>query len=325
MKAIVQDVYGSADSLHYTDIDMPQIGVDDVLVRVRAAGVDPGVWHMMTGRPYPVRLLGAGVRHPKVPVRGRDLSGVVQAVGAAVTRLRPGMAVYGATRHGSFAEYTVSRESELFRKPHNLSFAQAAAVPVSGMTALQGVRDVGHVQPGHHVLITGAGGGVGCYAVQLARTFGAHVTGVCSTPKIELVRSLGAQDVIDHAREQVDARGPRFDLILDTAGRCPLSVLRRALTPHGTLAIVGSEGGDSWLGGLGPHNLHAPLHSAFSHQRIRTVVAKQRFEDLEDLTDLIEDGRLIPVIDRTYPLPDAADAIRYLAQGHPAGKIIITM
>ena len=324
MKAIVQDGYGSADALQYADIEMPQIGIEDVLVQVRAAGVDPGVWQLMTGRPYPVRLFRGGVRQPKVPVRGRDLSGVVQAVGAAVTRLRPGMEVYGVTRHGSFAEYAVSCESELFRKPHNLSFAQAAAVPVSGMTALQGLRDVGHVQPGQHVLITGAGGGVGSYAVQLARTFGAHVTAVCSTSKTELARSLGAEDVIDHTRDQVDARGPRFDLILDTVGRQPVPGLRRALTPHGTLANVGSEGGDSWLGGFGPHNLRASYRSAFSQQRLRIVVAKQRFEDLEFLTDLIEVGRLMPVIDRIYPLPEAADAIRYLAQGHTAGKVVVT-
>jgi len=321
MKAIVQDGYGSADALHYADIDVPEIGVEDVLVRVRAAGVDPGVWHMMTGRPYPLRLFGRGVRHPKVPVRGRDLSGVVQAVGAAVTRLRPGMAVYGVTRHGSFAEYAVSCESELFRKPDELSFAQAAAVPVSGVTALQGLRDVGHVQRGQQVLIIGAGGGVGCYAVQLARTFGAHVTAVCSTSKTELVRSLGAEDVIDYTREQVDARGPRFDLILDTVGRQPVPVLRRVLTRHGTLAIVG----DSWLGGFGPHNLLASYRSAFSQQRLRIVVAKQRFEDLEFLTDLIEVGRLVPVIDRIYPLLEAADAIRYLAQGNVAGNVVVSM
>jgi len=325
MKAIVQDVYGTADALHYADIDMPQIGVDDVLVRVRAAGVDPGVWHTMTSRPYPIRLFGRGVRHPKVPVRGRDLSGVVQAVGAAVTRLRPGMAVYGVTRHGSFAEYAVSRESELFRKPDKLSFAQAAAVPASGMTALQALRDVGHVQPGHHVLITGAANDVGSYAVQLARNFGAHVTAACSTSKTELVRSLGAQDAIDHTREQIDARGPRFDLIVDTAGRQPVPVLRRALNPHGTLAVVGSECGDSWLGGFGPHNLLASCRSPFSQQRLRIVVAKQRFEDLEFLTDLIEVGKLMPVIDRIYQLPEAADAVRYLAQGHAAGKVVVTM
>ena len=258
-------------------------------------------------------------------MRGRDLSGVVLSVGSAVTRLRVGMEVYGVTRLGSFAEYALSHEDELDRKPRNLSFEQAAAVPVSAMAALRGLRDVGDLQPGQHVLVIGASGGVGCYAVQLARTFGAHVTGVCSTSKTDLVRSLGAEDVIDYTREQVDTRGPRFDLILDTAGRRPLSVLCRALTPSGTLVIVGGEGGDPWLGGFGPQILGAPLRSALSRQRLRVVVAKQRFEDLQYLTELIEAGKLTPVIDRTYPLPHASDAIRYLARGHPAGKIVVTV
>jgi len=243
MKAIVQDVYGSAGTLRFGDIDMPVIGDGEVLVRVRAAGVDPGVWHLMTGRPYLVRLMGMGVRRPKVPVRGRDLSGVVEAAGSRVTRFGPGDEVYGVTTAGSFAEYARSRESHLARKPANLSFEQAAAVPVSGMTALQGLRDVGRVQPGQRVLVIGAAGGVGSFAVQLAHAFGARVTGMCSTAKIDLVRSIGADDVIDYTREEVDARGPQFDLILDTAGRRPVPVLRRALTPHGTLAIVGGEGG----------------------------------------------------------------------------------
>ena len=325
MKAIVQDVYGSPGALRYDEVEMPVIGVEDVLVRVRAAGVAPGVSHLMTGRPYLMRLMGTGVRYPKVRVRGRALAGVVQAVGCAVTRFRPGMEVYGVTRLGSFAEYAVAREGELARKPRNLSFEQAAAVPVSGTTALQGLRDVGHVQPGQQVLIIGAAGGVGCFAVQLARTFGAHVTGVCSTAEADLVRSLGAEDIIDYTREDVDVRGPKFDLILDTAGRRPLSVLRRALTAHGTLAIVGGEGGDRWLGGFDRQVLRAPLESALSGQRLRAVVAKDRADDLLYLAELIEDGELTPVINRTYVLRDAPDAIRYLAQGHRAGKIVVTV
>jgi NADPH:quinone reductase-like Zn-dependent oxidoreductase len=247
MKAIVQDVYGSVDRLRFGDVEKPVIGDGEVLVRVRAAGVDPGVWHLMTGRPYLLRLMGVGVRRPKVPVRGRDLSGVVEAVGGRVTRFRAGDEVYGVTTVGSFAEFARSRESDLARKPATLSFEQAAAVPVSGMTALQGLRDVGGVQPGQHVLVIGAAGGVGSFAVQLAHTFGARVTGMCSTAKTDLVRSIGAEDVMDYTREEVDARGAQFDLILDTAGRRPLSLLRRALKPHGTLAIVGGEGGDRWL------------------------------------------------------------------------------
>jgi NADPH:quinone reductase-like Zn-dependent oxidoreductase len=325
MKAIVQDVYGSADTLRLEDIEVPVIGDDEVLVRVRAAGVDPGVWHLMTGRPYLVRVMGMGVRRPKVPVRGRDLSGVVEAVGSRVTRFRPSDAVYGVSTVGSFAEYARSRERDLARKPANLSFAQAAAVPVSGMTALQGLRDVGRVQPRQHVLVIGAAGGVGSFAVQLAHTFGAHVTGMCSTAKMDLVRSIGADDVIDYTRDEVDTRGPQFDLILDTAGRRPLSVLRRALTPHGVLAIVGGEGGDRWLGGFDRQILRAPVRSAFSSQRLRAVVARERTADLEYLTTLIEEGQVTPVIDRTFPLPEAPEAIRYLAQGHPAGKIVVTV
>jgi len=325
VKVIVQDVYGSPGALRYDEVEMPVIGVEDVLVRVRAAGVDPGVSHLMTGRPYLMRLMGTGVRYPKVRVRGRALAGVVQAVGCGVTRFRAGVEVYGVTRLGSFAEYAVAREGELARKPRGLSFEQAAAVPVSGTTALQGLRDVGHVQPGQQVLIIGAAGGVGCFAVQLARTFGAHVTGVCSTAEADLVRSLGAEDIIDYTREDVDVHGPKFDLILDTAGRRPLSVLRRALTAHGTLAIVGGEGGDRWFGGFDRQVLWAPLESALSGQRLRAVAVKDRADDLLYLAELIEDGKLTPVINRTYVLRDAPDAIRYLAQGHRAGKIVVTV
>ena len=323
MKAVVQDVYGSADTLRFEDIEMPVIGDDEVLVRVRAAGVDPGVWHLMTGRPYLVRVMGMGVRRPKVPVKGRDLAGVVEAVGSRVTRFGPGEEVYGVSIFGSFAEYARSRERDLARKPANLSFEQAAAVPVSGMTALQGLREVGRVQPGQQVLVIGAAGGVGSFAVQLAHAFGAHVTGMCSTAKTDLVRSIGAEDVIDYTREEVDARGPQFDLILDTAGRRPLSLLRRALTPHGTLAIVGGEGGGRWLGGFDRQILRAPVRSAFSGQRLRAVVSKERTEDLEYLTTLIEEGKITPVIDRTFPLREVPEAIRYLARGHPGGKIVV--
>ena len=325
MKAIVQDVYGSADTLRFEDIDAPVIGDDEVLVRVRAAGVDPGVWHLMTGRPYLVRVMGMGLRRPKVEVKGRDLAGVVEAVGARVTRFRPGDEVYGVTPNGSFAEYARSGEGDLARKPANLTFEQAAAVPVSGITALQGLRDVGGVQPGHQVLVIGAAGGVGSFAVQLARAFGARVTGVCSAGKADLVRSIGADDVIDYTREEVDARGPVFDVILDTGGRRPLSVLRRALTPHGTLAIVGGEGGGRWLGGFGRQILWAPILSGFTGRKLRPVVAKERLKDLEYLTTLIEQDEITPITDRTFPLSEAPAAIRYLAEDHPGGKVVVTV
>ena len=318
-------VYGSADTLRFEDIAMPVIGDDEVLVRVRAAGVDPGVWHLMTGRPYLVRMTGMGVRRPKVPVKGRDLAGIVEAVGSRVTRFGAGEEVYGVSTVGSFAEHARSRERDLARKPANVSFEQAAAVPVSGMTALQGLRDVGRVQPGQQVLVIGAAGGVGSFAVQLAHAFGARVTGMCSTGKADLVRSIGADEVIDYTREEVDARGPRHDLIIDTAGRRPLSLLRRALTPHGTLVIVGGEGGGRWLGGFDRQILRAPIRSVFTGQRLRAVIAKERTEDLEDLATLIEDGKVTPVIDRTFPLSEAPEAIRYLAQGHPAGKVVVTV
>ncbi len=325
MKAIVQDVYGSTDTLRLADIEIPVIGDGEVLVRVRAASVDPGVWHLMTGLPYLVRLMGMGVRRPKVPVRGRDLSGVVEAVGSRVTQFIPGDEVYGVSTFGSFSEFARSRESDLARKPANLIFEQAAAVPISGMTALQGLRDVGHVQPGQSVLVIGAAGGVGSFAVQLAHAFGARVTGMCSTTKTDLVRSIGADDVIDYTREEVDAHGPQFDLILDTAGRRPLSLLRRALMPHGTLAIVGGEGGDRWLGGFDRQILRAPLRSLFSDQRLRAVTAKERTEDLEYLTTMIEEGKVTPVIDRTFLLHEAPEAIQYLAQGHPGGKVVVAV
>ena len=265
------------------------------------------------------------MRRPKVRVRGRDLSGVVEAVGSTVTRFRPGDEVYGVTLFGSFADYARSRESDLALKPVNLSFEQAAAVPVSGTTALQGLRDVGRVQPDQHVLVIGAAGGVGSFAVQLAHTFGARVTGMCSTEKADLVRSIGADYVIDYTRQEVDVWVPQFDVILDTAGRRPVSQLRQALTANGTLAIVGGEGGGRWFGGFDRQMLRAPVLLLFSRQRLRPVVAKERPEGLEYLTRLIEEGKVTPVIDRTFPLREAPEAVRYLAQGHPAGKVVVTV
>ena len=325
MKAIVQDVYGSAGVLKLRDIARPSIGDGEVLVRVRAAGVDPGVWHLMTGEPYLVRVMGFGLRKPKVGVRGRDVAGVVEAAGARVTRFGPGDQVYGTCESGSFAEYAAAREDRLASKPASVSFEQAAVVPISGVTALQAVRDCGRVQPGHQVVVIGAAGGVGSFAVQIAKASGARVTGVCSTSKADLVRSLGAGDVIDYTHDEVGCNGARYDVVIDTAGNRPLSLLRRAMTPRGTLVLVGGEhGGGRVLGGF-DRQLGAPLVSMFAGQRLRGLVAKERAEDLEAMTRLIESGDVTPVIDRTYALSDAPDAIRYLAEGHAAGKVVVTV
>jgi len=325
MKAIVQDTYGPADVLELRDIDQPPVGDDEVLVRVRAAGVDPGVWHLMTGEPYLLRAIGFGLRRPKVAVRGRDLAGVVEAVGARVTRLRPGDEVYGTCESGSFAEYATAPQGRLAPKPANISFEQAAVTPISGITALQGLRDCAHVQPGQQVMVIGAAGGVGTFAVQIAKALGANVTGVCSTSKADLVRSLGADDVIDYTHNEIDCNGPRYDVIIDTAGNRSLALLRRALTPRGTLVLVGGEhGGGPLLAGF-DRQLRAPLLSMFVGQRLRALMAKERGEDLDELGRLIQSGAVTPVIERTYALHDAPDAIRHLAKGHAAGKIVVTV
>lgn len=326
MRAIVQDVYGPPDVLRPADVDQPAAGDDEVLVRVRAAGVDPGVWHVMTGRPYLVRAFGFGLRRPNLPVRGLDLAGVVEAVGAAVTDLRPGDEVYGTCESGSFAEYATARRRRLARKPATLSFEQAAVTPVSGTTALQAVRDRAAVQPGQQVMVIGAAGGVGSFAVQIAKAYGAAVTGVCSTAKTGLVRSLGADDVIDYTREEIDRDGARYDVIIDTAGNRPLRLLRRALTPRGTLVLVGGEnGGGPLLGGFDRAMLRAPLLSMATSQRLRNLVAQVRAADLDELRRLIESGAVTVVIDRIYPLVAAADAIRHVAAGHAAGKTALTV
>jgi len=324
MKAVVQDTYGSPAVLELRDIDKPVVGDDDLLVRVHAAGVDPGVWHLMTGLPYLVRIMGYGLRTPKVRIRGRDVAGRVEAVGRNVTRFHPGDEVFG-TCDGSFAEYVCAREDKLTPKPANLTFEQAAAVPISALTALQGLRDKGKVHAGQRVLIIGAAGGVGSFAVQLAKAFGAEVTGVCSTTKVDLVRSIGADQVIDYTRVDFADGVHLYDLILDTAGNRSLSHLRRALAPRGTLVIVGGEGGGRWLGGFDRQILRAPILSRFVRQRLRPLVSKERREDLVVLKDLIEAGKVTPVIDRTYPLSEAPEAMRHLEAGHARGKIVITV
>jgi len=323
MKAIVQDRYGTADVLEFRDVEDPTIGVDEVLVRVHAAGCGPDVWHLMTGLPYFVRLM-PGFRKLKDGVRGRDVAGTVEAVGAAVTDLRPGDEVMGIVE-GSFAELAAGRPDTLVRKPARIGFEEAAAAPISGLTALQAIRDVAKVKPGDRVLVIGAGGGVGTLTVQVAKAFGARVTGVCSASKADLVRSIGADDVIDYAHEDFTDGTRRWDAIVDTAGRRPLRQLRRALAPKGRLAIVGGEGGGRWTAGFFRQILRAPLLSVFSGQTLAPVVSKETREDLEALAELIEADKLTPVVGKTYPLVDAAEAIRELERGHARGKIVVTV
>ena len=323
MKAIIQDAYGSANVLALGDIEKPTVGDGDVLIRVHAAGLDPGVWHLLTGRPYLVRIMGYGLRKPKTRVPGMDLAGRVEAVGKDVARFRPGDEVFGSC-NGAFAEYACAREDNLSPKPDTLTFEQAAAVPVSGLTALQGLRDAGQVKPGQKVLIIGAAGGVGTFAVQIAKALGAEVTGVCSTTKTELVRSIGADHAIDYTREDFTNGPVRYDVMLDTAGNRPLSHLRRALTPQGTLVIIGGEGGGRWLGGV-DRQLWALLLSPFVSQTFRPMLARIRTEDLQFLKELVEAGKVTPVIDRTYPLSEVPEAIRHWEAGHARGKIVITV
>ena len=322
MKAIVQDRYGSADVLELRDIEVPVAGSGDVLIRVHAASVFIGDWHVMTGLPYLGRL-AFGLRAPKLRVRGQDVAGTVEAVGEGVTRFRLGDEVYGTCR-GSFADYANARQDMVAPKPANLTFEQAATVPITGTTALQAVRDRGRVKSGQDVLIIGAAGGVGSFAVQIAKAFGAHVTGLCSTAQVDLVRSIGADEVIDYTREDFAELGQRYDVILDIAGNRSVSNLRQALAPKGTLIIVGGEGGGRWFGGIN-RQLGAQIRSMFVGQRLGTFIAKQNGEDLMALTALIEAGKVTPVIGETFPLPEVPEAIRHLTEGHARGKVVITV
>lgn len=324
MTAIVQDQYGEAeDVLSLAEIDRPRIGDDEVLIRVHAAGVDRGVWHIMAGLPYPIRLAGYGFRAPRTRVRGREVAGRVEAVGKDVTGFAPGEDVYGIGE-GAFAEYATAKHDKIAPKPNNLTFAQAAAAPISALTALQGLRDSGRVRPGQKVLVIGASGGVGTFAVQIAKAFGAEVTGVCGTTKIDLVRSLGAEHVIDYTREDITNHGQRYDVILDTGGHRSLTHLRRALTPHGTLVIVGSETGGRWLGGF-DRSLRAPVLSRFTGQKLTALVNSENAQDLIALTELIESGKVTPAVDRTYPLSETAAAVQHMVEGRARGKIVITL
>lgn len=322
MRAIVQDRYGSPGVLHLERIGRPEPGDNEVLVRVHAAGIDRGVWHLMTGLPYLGRL-AFGLRRPKIRVPGRDIAGTVVAVGAAVTKFSAGDKVFGSGK-GAFAEFAVAREDQLARMPVNLSFERAAAVPVSAVTALQGLRDAGRVKEGQRVLVIGASGGVGSYAVQLATVLGAEVTGVCSAAKLDLVRSLGAVQVLDYAQDDFADGTQHYDLILDIAGNPSPSRLRRALTPTGTAVITGGEEGGNLTGGMN-RQLRALASSTFVRQRLTMFVGKVRAGDLEWLTDVIEAGKVTPSLDRTFALDQVPEAMHYLEEGKARGKVAVTI
>jgi NADPH:quinone reductase-like Zn-dependent oxidoreductase len=322
MQAIVQDSYGAADVFRHERTARPEIADHEVLVRVRAAGLDRGTWHMMAGKPYLLRILGFGFRRPRNRVPGLDVAGTVVAVGSAVTRFAVGDEVYGIAR-GSYAEYAAALEKKLALKPSNVSFEQAAVVPVSASSALQAL-DIGKIQPGQKVLVLGASGGVGSFAVQLAKAFGAEVTGVASTAKLDLVRSLGADHVLDYTRDDFADGVHRYDLILDVGGLPKLSRLRRALTPTGTAVIVGGEDGGSVTGGFG-RSLRAPIVSLFVRQRLAMLISSEDDSWLERLTPLIETGQVTPAIDRTYSLDQVPDAMRHLEAGRVRGKVAITI
>lgn len=323
MQAIVQHAYGAIDDvLQLQDVGEPAPRPNEVLVRVHAASVNHGDWLLISGKPYVVRA-ALGLGRPRIAVRGRDLAGRVKAVGAAVTRFHPGDDVYAETTTGSFAEYACVPEHLLALKPTNLTFAQAAAVPVAAVTALQGLRDVGDVQPGQAVLINGASGGVGTFAVQVAKTLGADVTGVCSTRNIELVRSLGADHVIDYTREDFARSGQRYDVILDLAARHPLAVCRSALTRTGTLVSASGHGGPVF-GPLGRY-VEALALSPFVSQRLRVLAARPSGPDLATLTGVIEAGQVTPVIEKTYTLAETSEAIRHLAEQHARAKVVIAV
>ena len=321
MKAIVHYKYGSPDVLELAELDKPKVEDNDVLVRVHAAAVNPLDWHNMRGLPYLLRM-GNGLHKPKNSVLGVDVAGHVEAVGKNVTQFQPGDEVFGLCK-GVFAEYVCGREDRLLRKPANLTFEQAAAVPVAALTALQGLRDRGQIEQGQEILIVGASGGVGTFAVQIAKSFGAEVTGVCSTTNLGLVRSIGADRVIDYTQENFTQSGQRYDLIVDMAGTHSLSDCRRALTPRGTYVVVGAPSG-RWL--IGPDRfLKALVLSLFVGQRMAPFITTANKEDLVVLKDLIEAGKVTPVIDRIYPLSEVPDAIRYLEEGHARGKVVITV
>ena len=320
MKAIVQDTYGPPEVLELREVERPAVGDGDVLVRVRAASVNPQDWHLMRASPFIVRTSGTGLRTPTMPIRGTDAAGLVEAVGDGVTRLRPGDEVLGWCK-GAFAEYVCAPEDNFVPKPVELSFEAAATVGMAGCTALQGLRDTGELEAGQEVLIVGAGGGVGTYAVQIAKALGARVIGVCSTTKVELVRSLGADQVIDYTREDFTRGERRYDLIFQLAGTASPSACRRALTPNGTLVLSSGEGRFAGIDRI----LRALVAAPFVRQRMRVLMTKETNEDLVTLVGLIDAGKLTPVVDRTYPLSDVPEAISHVEEGHARGKVVIVI
>ena len=324
MKAIVQDRYGSPDVLKIADVDEPVPADNEVLVRVHAASVNARDWHLMRGDPYLARL-SFGLRAPKMKIQGTDFAGRVEAVGRAVQRFRPGDEVFGESA-GAFAEYVCAPDGVVELKPANLSFEQAAAVPLAANTALMGVRDAAAAQPGRHILINGASGGVGTFAVQIAKSLGAEVTGVCSTRNVELVGSLGADHVIDYTKEDFAGNGLRYDVVFDLVGNRSLADCRRALTPDGTLVLSGGgvSSGGSMFGPLGLM-IRAQLMSRFVHHRFVQLTAKQSSENLATLKELCESGQVVPAIDRTLPLSETAEAIRYLETEHARAKVVLTV
>jgi NADPH:quinone reductase-like Zn-dependent oxidoreductase len=318
MKAIVQHSYGPPDVLRLEDVDKPAVPDDSVLVRVRASSVNAGDWRRVRAAPFIVRLV-EGIRRPRDPLLGGDGAGQVEAVGKEVTDLHVGDEVFGV-RSGAFAEYVSGRN--FVPKPTSLTFEEAAAVPIAGLTALQAIRDKGKLRPGQRVLVNGAGGGVGTFVVQLAKAFGADVTAVTTTANLELLRSIGANHVIDYTREDFTRGEQRYDLILDVGGTPSLAAQRRALTPHGTLVLVGAGKG---AGGPMASLLAALVRSRLLRQRVVSFIAKVDREDLVTLKELIDAGKVTPVIDRTYPLAETADALRYLETGHARGKVVVTV
>ena len=322
MKAIIQDTYGSVAVLQPRDIDRPEIGDDQVLVRVRAAGVNPADWAIMGGLPYIARP-AYGLRRPKNGVRGTDVAGTLEAVGSSVTRFKPGDEVFGWC-DGSFADYAAASESALALKPANLTFEQAAAVPLAGLVALQALRDHGKVGAGQKVLINGASGGIGTFAVQIAKCLGADVTGVCSTRNVAMVLSIGADQVVDYTREDFTRSGHQYDFILDNVGNHSLSELRRALTPTGTLVPNGGAFDNHWFAG-GGRVISALVLSRFVSQTLRPFLVSPNLEDLVALKDLIEAGKITPVMDRTYTLSETPQAIRHVGEGHARGKVAVTV
>ena len=323
MKAMVQERFGSPDSLRFMDAERPAVGPDDVLIRVHAAALNPADWHILRGDPIVARLMGIGLTKPKARIAGTDAAGVVEAVGSNVRDMQPGDEVLGFCR-GAFAEHASAKADLVVPKPARLTFEQAAAIPIAATTALRGIRDTGEVKAGQQVLVNGAGGGVGSFAVQIAVALGAEVTGVCSTRNVELVRSLGAARVIDYTTEDFTAGTTRYDVILDNVSSLPLKRLRKVLTPKGILVLNGGGTPGHVFGPIGGL-LKAIVANAFVSQKLRPLPSKEKRQELLDVTRLIDDGKVTPVVDRTYSLADTAEGLRYVEEGHARGKAVITI